>query len=131
MWKVEWYNYYNKVETFILSTEQIMRCLRYDRNYYISIEPANTNMSTIAKILLDKLTKAELKILCMSFDDGSLINVMYDEVIPVDVANHPDDYVSKTDGPIRKIDKSEFGVFREDLSVAEKQKRANSHFNRG
>jgi len=40
MWHVKWYNYYWMIETLTLSTEQIMACLRFDHDYYLSIEPA-------------------------------------------------------------------------------------------
>jgi hypothetical protein len=39
MWQVKWYNYFWKIEVLVLTTKQIMSCLRYDHDYYISVDP--------------------------------------------------------------------------------------------
>lgn len=50
----------------------------------------------IAKVLLKKLTKEELSVLCDSFDDGSIDDV-FDELLPVDMQNYPEKYNTEFD----------------------------------
>ena len=57
-------------------------------------------MSTLGKVLLEKLTKSELKLFCTAFDDGALDDIIYDELMPVDRVNFPEDYADPDDSDI-------------------------------
>ena len=54
-------------------------------------------MSKLGKILISKLSKEELGLFCDSFDDGSLDDILYNELFPADVKNYPDKYVKVDD----------------------------------
>ena len=49
--------------------------------------------TSIGKILLNKLNDEDIKQLCEAWDDGLLDDAMLNEVLPVDVKNHPELYV--------------------------------------
>jgi len=49
-------------------------------------------MSKLGETLIKKLSKEELGLLCDSFDDGSLGEIIYEELLPVDVKNFPEKY---------------------------------------
>jgi len=50
-------------------------------------------MSKLGEVLIKKLSKEELGLFCDSFDDGSLDEIVYDELLPVDVKNFPEKYL--------------------------------------
>lgn len=51
----------------------------------------------IGKVLIKKLTKEELREFCTAWDDGSLDDVVYNELIPQDQKNYPEDYITEDD----------------------------------
>lgn len=51
---------------------------------------------TIGQILIEKLTKEELRELCSVYDDGRLNEIMFEEIIPIDMVNYPPNYADDT-----------------------------------
>lgn len=49
----------------------------------------------IGKIIIEKLTKEELNLLCERWDDGSFSEIMIDKLIPQDVKNYPEQYIDE------------------------------------
>lgn len=58
-------------------------------------------MSELGKTLLAKLTKEELTDLCEAWDDGTLDDVILDELCPKDALNYPEKYADP-DSDIRR-----------------------------
>ena len=52
---------------------------------------------TIGQVLLEKLTSEELGLLCDAHEEGSMDDVFYDELYPVDEKNHPGKYADPMD----------------------------------
>jgi len=65
----------------------------------------------LSKILLEKLTKEEIRALCIAWDDGSL-DAIFDVLMEQDMKNYPEDYELTTEEKrleenIRRVDTSE------------------------
>lgn len=48
----------------------------------------------LGKVLIEKLTKEELTILCAAYDDGSIEAIFYDHLYPQDVRSYPKKYAN-------------------------------------
>ena len=51
-------------------------------------------LENLAQSILKNLSKKELNALCNCFDDGSMDDLFYDYLLPVDEENYPEYYSS-------------------------------------
>ena len=98
--------------------QQIIICEIVDENNHFSFgfpmkihynlnirEPILENdMCSIGQILIEKLTGAELGQLCDAHENGSIEDLFFDTLYPVDKKNYPEKYACPEDEDVRCVD---------------------------